>query len=123
MPSLLTIYLKVLFSFNIKFFSGFQFDNFCLHILFYFGYELLCACCFITIYRFYTFIPLTGMPIFCKFTEFRKSNLLRMSSVNLNVFRKFPEFRQSQYWGIFLQKTYKNAQADCESRLPAYRRA
>ena len=46
-----------------------------------------------------------------------------MSSVNLDVFRKFLEFRQSQNWRIFLQKTYKNTQADWESRLPAYRRA
>ena len=52
------------------------------------------------------------MPIFHKYTEFRKSNLLRMSSENLDVFWKFPEFWQSQNWGIFLQKTYKNTQAD-----------
>ena len=67
--------------------------------------------------------PSTGMPILRKFTEFRKCNLVRMSSVNLDVFRKFPEFGQSQNWGIFLQKTHKNTPGNCKDRLPAYRRA
>ena len=38
-----------------------------------------------------------------------------MASVDLDV------FRQSQNWGIFLQKTYKNTQAGCKSRLLAVR--
>ena len=46
-----------------------------------------------------------------------------MSSVNLDVFRKFREFGQSQNWGIFLQKTHKNTPGNCKGRLPAYRRA
>ena len=63
------------------------------------------------------------MSIFRKFTEFHKFNLLHMSSVDMDILLKLPELRQSQNWGIFLQKTYTNNQAGCESWLPAYRLA
>ena len=37
--------------------------------------------------------------------------------IDLDVFRQLPEFRQSQNWKIFLQKTFKNTQVGRESRL------
>ena len=72
---------------------------------------------------FFSLQHVTGMPIFRIFTDFRKFNLVRMSSVNLDVLRKFPEFGQSRNWGIILQKTHKNTQGNCKGRLPAYHQA
>ena len=47
------------------------------------------------------------MSIFRKSTKFRKFNLLCVSSINVDVFRKLPEFGQFKNSGTFLQKTKK----------------
>ena len=44
-----------------------------------------------------------------------------LSVIDLDVFRQLPEFRQSQNWGIFLQKTFKNTQGGREVRFVAAR--
>ena len=63
-----------------------------------------------------------GMWIFRDFTEFRKFNSLHMSLLNLMFSRNCRNSGVAKLED-FPAESYKNTQAGCESRLPAYCRA